>query len=264
MIKYNQNLLVGITPQKELKWIQWNTFNALAVVGAGGSGKTTAAVYWLSQWAIQGVRFFICDPHMDTDEGLCAQVDHLQGAFLDKCVRDYDDITKRIARVHTIGEQRIRGEIPKDQHYPMMLVIDEFTSFIINSPTAKKAAVTLLDATNQYRKVNIRLLVIGQTWGAAVQTTAGLREAISDCVVFKSQENNASKFCLPTTARKAKTLKVGQAFFQDELTYIPRVNDTDKLFTAERIDRYGYIRTHEIKKPAYVLQDYNELPMAML
>lgn len=237
--KWTCNALIGVTAQRCPQFLIWKNFNALAVVGQGGSGKTMSSVYWLSQWAIQGVRFLICDPHAQNDESLNAYTQHLHGALVAPVVSQYQDTTRYIRQIHELGKRRI-DNVERD-HSPVVLVIDEFTSYVINSgDEGKKAIVQLLDSINQYRKVNIRALFIGQTWGAAVQKVSSLRDSISNALVLKSAENNAKKFCaLPQQVKNARNLKPGQGYFGEEHIYIPRVNDKDRALVREYIEDHA-------------------------
>ena len=124
---------------------------------------------------------------------------------------------------------------------PLVLVIDEFTSYLINYPQAKETVLTLLDSVNQLRKAQCRILLIGQTWGQAVKLVSGLRDALSSSVILKSSANDARKFCaFETTAKEATNLVPGTAFYQDERLWIPRATSTWKLVVSQRVANYRY------------------------
>jgi len=247
---YTYNVLLGLNRASEpIAWI-WDHANALAVIGKGGSGKTTNASYWLSQLACQGVRFLMADPHMDNKESLYANTKHLHEAFIAPCVKEYKDITKAIDTYHALGHERINN---RAEHFPLVFVIDEFTSYLLSSEDTKHAALKLLDSANQYRKVGLRLMLIGQSWGDAVKKASSLRDAISDSVVLRSAYNNALKFCsFAATAKEANVLPVGRGYFMDEMIWIPRLTGTDKLVTFDIVREYqhgGYTNTPVLVTP---------------
>lgn len=256
MRKYTNNILIGVNQDAEpLTWV-WEHSNGLAVIGKGGSGKTTGAAYWLSQLACQGVRFLMADPHMTNKQSLFAQTEHLQKALLMPCVSEYKDITRYITYFHELGHKRIHNEA---EHFPLMFVIDEFTSYILNSDDTKQAALKLLDSVNQYRKVNLRLFLIGQTWGQAVKVISGLRDAISDAIVLKSSVNDARKFCaFEATAKEAKLLEPGKGYFNDEMVWIPRLTGTSKLVTQKRVETFNHPPAETTKQPWYETLPKNE------
>jgi hypothetical protein len=236
---YTNNILLGVNADKEYVVWNWQQENALAIIGKGGSGKTTSAIYWLSQLSAQGVSVMMCDPHMNHKESLYAQSDFMHGALIAPCVKSYSDIHSYVQAFHTIGMQRINDD--SIEQTPLVLVIDEFTSYLINYPQAKETVLTLLDSVNQYRKVQMRLILIGQTWSQAVKMVSGLRDALSSSVILKSSANDARKFAaFETTAKEATNLVPGTAFYQDERLWIPRATSTWKLVVSQRVARYQY------------------------
>jgi len=238
MQNYTYNVILGVNQEGESIVWNWKQANALAVVGKGGSGKTTNVAYWLSQLACQGVRFIMADPHMENDESLFRATEHLHDALITPCVKTYPEITKAIDMYHALGHARINN---RAEHFPLVFVIDEYTSYLLSSEDTKHAALKLLDSANQYRKVGLRLILIGQSWGAAVKKAANVRDAISDSVVLRSAYNNAVKFCaFASTAKEASLLPVGQGYYQDEMIWIPRMTGTDKLVTQNRIRALKY------------------------
>lgn len=244
-MRYNYNIILGVDSDSQPIVWGWEHANAIAVVGKGGSGKTTNAAYWLSQLACQGVRILMADPHMESKQSLYAFTEHMRPSFIAPCVKSNEDIMSYIEYIHDLGSKRINNEAPT---YPLILVIDEFTTFVLNSDETKQAALKLLDSVNQYRKADIRVMLLGQTWGAAVQKISGLRDAISDAIIHKASANDARKFCsFESTAKEAKLLVPGQAYYNDEMIYIPRLTSTSKLVTAQRVAEYNHlpVRIHE-------------------
>jgi len=242
---YTYNIVLGVNRDGEPIVWKWDYENSLAIVGKGGSGKTTASIYWMSQLACQGVRFIMCDPHADHKESLYAQSTFFHNALLMPIAKTYPEIMERIKYVNELGMRRIRNE--EQDHFPVVLLADEFTSFLLNYTDAKSAIMSLLDSVNQFRKVNIRLVAISQTWAQAIRMASGLRDSISSAVVLKSSFNDASKFCaMSQTAKEASLLIVGQGFYLDERIWIPRVTSTDKLLVSQIVHDFTYAATAQI------------------
>jgi len=249
---YTYNIILGANIDSEPVVWKWAYENALAVAGKGGSGKTTSSAYWLSQLAAQGVRFLMCDPHMAHKESLYAQTDFMHDALLKQCAGTHEQTMEYIQLFHSIGAKRITNE--ETNHYPLMLVIDEFTSFVINYSAAKSAVVTLLDSLNQLRKCQMKVMLLGQTWGQALKTISSMRDALSSTVVLRSSYNDAAKFCASSqTARDAMLLTPGEGFYQDEKIWIPQVTSTGKLIVTRRVHAFKHtpLQTQHIASQRY-------------
>nr|WP_139088770.1 hypothetical protein [Oscillochloris trichoides] len=251
MQKHTYNLILGVNQDSEPIIWHWDNENALAIIGKGGSGKTTNSAYWLSQWACQGVRLLMADPHMNNRQSLYVATEHLHDALVEPCACDYGDITRYIELFHQIGYERLNNT---GDHYPLVFVIDEFTSYLLNSSDTKASALKLLDSVNQYRKVGLRLMLIGQSWGQAIRVASQLRDSISSAVVLKSSKNDAAKFCaFDTTAKEANLLPIGRGFYQDEMIWIPKLTGTGKLVAQKRVK--AFMKTDTLHRNEIYLHD---------
>lgn len=246
MKKYNYNLILGVDSESTPVVWHWEQNNALALIGKGGSGKTTNAAYWMSQWACQGVRFLLADPHMEDKQSLYAYTEHLHEALIMPCVKENDDILEYVRYISALGKQRMDTQV---DHFPLVLVIDEFTSFVITGDHTQAAATLLLNTVNQYRKVGIRVMLLGQTWGQAVRQVSGLRDAISSSVIHKSSINDAKKFVsFDATAKQANLLTPGKAYYEDEMIWIPRLTGTSKMVAQKRVRSFNYTAIQDTLK----------------
>lgn len=255
MKTYNYNIILGVDEESNPVTWYWKTNNALAIIGKGGSGKTFNSAYWMTQWACQGVRFLLADPHMVNKQSLYAYTEHIRDAFIMPCVSEYDTIMEYIRYIDKLGKKRIDSN---NNEYPLVFVIDEFTSFVIKSDETRLAAKLLLNSVNQYRKADIRLMLIGQTWGDAVKVTSGLRDAISSSVIHKAAFNDANKFtAFPTTAKQANLLVQGQAYYEDEMIWIPMMTGTSKLIAKQRVDMFRYAQIKNTVKSLFHINERN-------
>lgn len=238
--KYTNNLILGAYRDGDkrvpLVW-RWAEHNALAVAGKGGSGKTTATVYWIAQWVSQGVRVVLYDPHKSQRESLHAQVAQMIAPLqLLPTGETIDDAIEYIAWWWLLGARRIAKQEPS---FPIVFVLDEFTNFVISGGEKVKQSIKLLlDSINQYRKVNMRIVFIGQTWGQALRMVTSLRDAISSAVVFRSSYNDVRKF-VPNDqlAKLSNQLATGTAYTSldyERIIHIPRLVATDHLIAAQR------------------------------
>ncbi len=135
-----------------------------------------------------------------------------------------------------LGLHRLRKQEPA---FPIVFVFDEFTSFVLSGGERTKLAIKrLLDSINQYRKVQMRVVLIGQTWGQALRAITSLRDSISSAVVFRSSYNDVRKF-VPNDqlAKMSNQLATGTAITTidyDRVIHVTRLNATDQLIAAQR------------------------------
>ena len=76
----------------------------------------------------------------------------------------------------------------------LLLVLDEFTSIVLNSEAAERMVKALVNVANEYRKVNIQALLIAHTWKADVVSAklgSTLRSAIGARIVHQTDPHNA-------------------------------------------------------------------------
>lgn len=238
---YTNNLILGAYRNDEKERIpvvwRWKEHNALAVAGKGGSGKTTGTAFWLAQWAAQGVRFLLYDPHKSQKESLHVQTaQFLAPLQLLPTADTVDEACEYIDFWWLLGLYRLRKQEPS---FPIVFVFDEFTSFVLSGGERTKNAIKrLLDSINQYRKVHMRVVLIGQTWGQALRAVTSLRDSISSAVVFRSSYNDVRKF-VPNDqlAKMANQLATGTALTTidyDHVIHVTRLTATDQLIAAQR------------------------------
>lgn len=238
---FTNNLILGAYRNDEQRRVpvvwRWSEHNALAVAGKGGSGKTTGTAFWLAQWAAQGVRFLLYDPHKSQKESLHAQTTQFLAPLQILPTADtVDEALEYIDFWWLLGLHRLRKQ---ESAFPIVFVFDEFTSFVLSGGERTKRAIKrLLDSINQYRKVQMRVVLIGQTWGQALRAITSLRDSISSAVVFRSSYNDVRKF-VPNDqlAKMSNQLATGTAITTidyDRVIHVTRLNATDQLIAAQR------------------------------
>lgn len=242
--QFTKNLIVGLRYDNEVSVWRWDNSAAIAVIGTTGSGKTENTAYWLTQLACQGVRLAICDPHHKDKQSLTAKTQHLRQAYLEEPITEYSQYEPFVRSIYELGKARL--DDPTLERYPIMVAIDEFTSYILQTKGAAKTTVTLLnDAVNQYRKVDIRFILIGQQFGEAVRITSNLRDAISSAFILKCSHNDSARF---TNKLVTTGLQPGQVLYEDQVCLVPRLTATDRLVATDRILQFShtdYTRTTE-------------------
>lgn len=256
---YTNNIILGTYLEQKRSpavW-RWAEHNAIAVAGKAGSGKTTAIAFWLAQLASQGVRFIVYDPHAVQKESLFAQVSQfITPLSLLPVAQTVDEVYEYVDFWWVLGKARIENREPA---FPLVFVFEEFTSYVLSaSERSKKTIRKMLDSANQYRKVNMRTLFAGQSWGQALRAVTSLRDSISFAVVFRSSYNDARKFLFSEAqAREAIQLPTGVAFTTldtERKIHIAKLNATDRLVAAQRAAKlaeriptpYPFLRKNEV------------------
>jgi len=215
-----------------------------------------------------GVRLVMCDYNGDNGSGqsLTELTPHLQEAFIspnpNKIVAiTGEEIVASIDFVHQLGLRRLRKE--ETDHYPVLLVIDEFSSFIKNTPPpTTKTRVIEGDKSNQtitetqaptyltkladmlitLRKVNVGIVVMGQDWTQI--STNGLRvfrSNFSNIFLHKLSVTDAKLFTDDKeTKARVESLDRGQVLVNGRLIQVPLLTSTTKQKAIARIAGFHY------------------------
>lgn len=186
--------------------LEWGQAGVYAVAGRSGSGKTSLVRFLLAQAAMVGIKLVVCDPHASSEQSLAASCESLKAAFLCEPASSNEDILDTIHMVDEIGRKRIDGE--DKSIAPILLVIDEFSSIMLNSENAKEISKLLVNMANEYRKVGIQALLIGQSWKHDMSGGTTLRSALGGSIVMNIQPPEAA--FLTTDEKTAKKAGVNK------------------------------------------------------
>ena len=236
-----------------IKSLEWRKCNGIIIPGQSGSGKTNTAVHYMSQYAAQGVKLIVCDYNGGLEQTLSDQIEHLSDSFLWDPVVEGEDIVAYIDRIHALGQERLQRR--DTNHFPILFVVDEFSSFISNTPvplevtkvrngdtttTTRKAQYMqrFVDALTTTRKVDIKFMVMGQNWVQAGTTSSvrQFRDNFNTIVFHKLSHTDAKLFTSdPQTIRQIESLKPGLVMHENTLLRLPLVSETEKLWAEKRI-----------------------------
>jgi hypothetical protein len=234
------SLLAGFDADQAPHYIEMENCGFIAVGGQPRVGKTTAVRFLLGQAALQGWQLVICDPHGAQAQGLIRQTDALKNAIVRQAIAP-DDIIEAIRYVDAIGQQRERD--PDGERQRVMLVIDEFTSLILDKELPDDVLDLLTKMAVKYPKLSINGLVIGHEWTGRLlgaQLGTSLRRAMTHRIVMRSDPQNA-EFLLPTTALAKQTadLPKGHALYKGDygtaVVTVPWVGDMDMLWAGMQV-----------------------------
>jgi hypothetical protein len=253
-------------------FLNWDTSNGIIIAGRSGSGKSNTAAHYLTQLAAQGVKLIICDYNGGggTGQSLIERIEHLGDAFLWPAVTEEQDIIRYIESLHELGKQRLKGKIPISEHFPIVFVIDEFSSFVANTPppvqittikegdtkTITRAPTYMqraLDMLITVRKANMRVIVMGQNWLQSGTTShvRAFRSNFSDIVLHGLSARDAGLFIDDRdVARVVETLKTGQIYYNGNRLYVPLLNSRDIEWAQKKIMLHKQRFTSKIILPA--------------
>src|SRR5262249_40330766 len=133
----DNSMLVGFNSEQKPLYLRWGKAGLSAVAGGSGSGKTSTVRLLAAQHAMSGGALVLCDGHGEAGEqSLIQSCEPLSGAYLLEPAISDDAIYQTIRAVDRIGRDRLTGNIPPAQHFPIVLIVDEFTSLVRNHRSA--------------------------------------------------------------------------------------------------------------------------------
>jgi hypothetical protein len=212
-------LLVGHDKDGQPHYLDLETSHMIAIMGASRSGKSATTRFLLAQLAMMpgadSVGIVLCDPHggahPDSLQVSCAA---LRPAYLLEPAIDRDEIAKTIAMVGAIAARRLSQPPP---YAPLVLVIDEFTSLMLGGGEyATKLENALIGITDQYAKVGVRVLLLGQKWNAHLTGGTALRHGIQSVITHAIKAEQARFLLDMDSAALAEKLqpRTGNVLFQ--------------------------------------------------
>jgi hypothetical protein len=188
----------------------WRDLYSCAIGGQPGSGKSTAIRSLLAQSALSGGRFVVIDPHAGAgEESLGHTLGALRSCMLCEVASSDAHILEAVRYVDSIGRKRIQGG---HERWPLVIAVDEATALFSRSTVGEALASLIESIAQEYRKVSVFALIMGQIWTAnRTGGDSGLRDSFASALVLKMKRQQA-RLLLPTDmAKEAETLSVGQA-----------------------------------------------------
>lgn len=266
----SNTISLGFIDNTNLRLLPWRNSNGILLAGVSGYGKSTTAAFLLSQYAYNGTKMLICDygASSSQSETLINNIDYLEPSFLADPAFDGKDIVKVIERAERLGNDRMSGKIPAAQHYPIMVVIDEFATFCINNAppdevntvvsgskydeggetrTVTKAPTyldLLIGSILRFRKVNIHYMLISQEWASmASNSVRKLRSNMTDKICHRLDKNLSNLFFEDTKEKRAcMALPVGKVLYNGDVLTIPTMTDSVVNAVSKRTREYERLR----------------------
>lgn len=193
MFNRDKQFIIGVGQRSPIT-LTWDLLNGgMLIAGKPGMGKTNTLNLIISQLALLGARLVVADYNGYLPQALSSNIEHLEKSLLIPIAKDARETITAIQLVNEIGQKRLKKEMPCD--YPIVLVIDEFTSFVRQNPlpkvenisrkksgnTEQKATTVqptyltiLSDILNTMRKADIVIIVSGQNF-VQIGNESGLR-----------------------------------------------------------------------------------------
>ena len=241
-------------------YLELSTWGALALGGKSRTGKTSRAVYYLAQAALNGWKIVICDKHgAGKQDALLAKVGMLENSFLLPAAVNQADHNRRISQVYSIGLRRLNNQ--DTARWPILLCVDELTALILNDWLEDKTLDQMMSIGAEMAGVNVHLLCIGHDWSAGClgkERGAAFRRITTHRCSHRLDAQGA-QFLLPSgMGKRAESLQLGQALFVDEsgepiLVDAPLLHDEDLRYAAEHSGRY--VGTYEGAQPSAASED---------
>ena len=197
-------------------YIEWDSFSVLAIAGISGSGKTTTTRLMLCQLLLNDVDIIVCDPHGHIEnQSLTYSVKPLEHMFVYPVAIDKQD---RLNMIRIAGEEfKKRKENSSACNKKFVLVIDELTSHFLECSSAeiKEQESILLHIANEARKINMRIILIGQNWKQDYIASRSIRSSIN-AFIFHRIAGDEIKLLVentPTSIRRdIARLQTGYAY----------------------------------------------------
>lgn len=236
-------------------YIEWDSFSVMAIVGASGSGKTSTARLMLCQLLLNDIDIMICDPHgYIENQSLTHSIKPLQQFLLQPIAIDKDSRIRAIR--HAGMEFNKRKNNPAASKRKFVLIIDELTAHFMecDSSEVHEQEQILLAIANQARKVNMRIILIGQNWKQDYIGSRSVRSSIN-AIIFHRINGDEVKLLsenTPATIRRQITqLKQGYAILYSQTNIyqyvkIPYISIDDIRDFATRIESRNESRNNKI------------------
>jgi hypothetical protein len=217
----------------------WKDIYSCAVGGQPGTGKSTATRSLLAQSAMGGCKFVVVDPHYGAGEdSLGESLQPLRRAMLCDVASNDKTTIEAVRYIDSIGKARMHGD--KDRS-PIMLVVDEATSLFSRSGIGSELSTLLEAIAQEYRKVGVFALCLGQIWTASrTGGDSGLRDSFASALVCKMKRSQARMLVSTEVAKEVEVLGIGQAILwktsgEYARLNIPNCTQADIEVVAKRV-----------------------------
>lgn len=265
-------IALGLTSNNKAKITTWQDMNGILIAGKAGSTKTNTAVWLANQLAMNGVKLVRMDFLSDdtNPQTFLAQTRHLAYADILPPSIEFDEIQSTIKAIYELGKRRrIKGSWDNLHKYPVAVFIDEITTLLAQPVTdvtlsqveqlddgtkvtsktkSKKMLPIMIEIIQQFRKDNIRFVVMGQDFRSTgnASDVARFRGQFNTVLLHKLSDKDVKllepsydKVMIETIGNLGK----GQYIYNGKKIYVPFVRNMPKLLirASEAAEEYEWI-----------------------
>lgn len=188
------------------RYLEWNTFSTVAICGKSGSGKTSTVRFIIAQMLLNGVSTIVCDPHGNAGvDSLKMSIEPIEQFLVLPVAIDLEDRIKAFRYVHKILRARIDGTDTSKQR--ICIILDEATYHFLECSKEQATEFTrfLHDLTNEGRKKDICVFLLGQNFKADFVGSRSIRSSITH-VIFHRTSEDETKLFVPSMPAKEKRI----------------------------------------------------------
>lgn len=247
--------------------------NGILIGGISNTGKTNTIESILYQLIVQyGARLLVADYQGGVKKSITPRLESLvDSAILQPIAIEGNEIEALIEQFAAIVEQRKTGAIPEIDHYPLVLVIDEFITFAddYSPPDIKEVKrqgdlritqqkpnyfTKMKTILNNCRRVNASVIIAGQTFitTKGVEGISVIRNIFNNKIIHKMTPNDLKTFNYDAkTMRVINGLNPGYAWYGDRVIKIPLVMPTLREAALAIASQYETVNT----TPAIIQED---------
>lgn len=241
------------------KYLEWNTFSTVAICGKSGSGKTSTVRFIIAQMLLNGVHTIVCDPHGNAgNDSLKMSIEPIEQFLALPVAVDLEDRIKAFRYVHKILRARIAGTDTSKQR--ICIILDEATYHFLECSKEQAIEFTrfLHDLTNEGRKKDICVFLLGQNFKADFVGSRSIRSSITHVIFHRTSEDETKLFVPSMPAKEKRTiaqLPTGHIFVYPFLyrLRVPYITHDDMIDFARSFKRASSVQDTVQAK----VQDYN-------
>ena len=158
----------------------------MSVGGGTGSGKTTKALFLLSQSVANGAKIILVDPHAGNEESLATRLTPLNHSYYCPVATTEEEIRQSIQLIEAIFEGRKNGTLPTDE--VIIFVCDEWLALMYTGVRDELARIAKILAT-QGRKYSMVAMFMSQEW--TQEGSGGIRNTLAAHLVCNTRTDSA-------------------------------------------------------------------------